>query len=193
MITITNEEAASNILAAVEAGTLVQGKWHGNGDDGRAIACLLGAIDPKVNKPADCNGELMPMWLAELTPALFDGISFSEINMIARRYGQLVARWHILQEPNWQVILRNFLVRTIDDAVDAARPGNEGKAYWQQVVEACEQSKQAIASGDDKSKKKAAARAAANAAANAAAAYLKLFTFLLDQIEDQCKIMESQN
>ena len=48
---ITNAAAAANILAAVDAGTLVQGEWHGRGDDGREIACLLGAIHPSVKEP----------------------------------------------------------------------------------------------------------------------------------------------
>ena len=66
MLQITHADASAAILAACDAGTLVQGKWHDRSDDGREIACLLGSMHPDVQKPADCNGDLMPMWLAAL-------------------------------------------------------------------------------------------------------------------------------
>lgn len=184
---ITHAAASAAILTACDAGALIQGGWHRRGDDGRELACLLGSIHPQVQSPADCNGDLMPMWLAELTPALFDGISAADVVPIARRFGGLVARWHALTDAQWSGILTRFLVSTIDDAVAAAKPLCEGMPYWAAVASACEQSKAAIISGD-----RAAARTAANAAANAAraaanaaraAAYQRLFNFLLDQIE----------
>ena len=133
MLDIDNQTASTNILAAVEAGTLVQGTWHGRDREGRALACLLGAIHPSVTSPAECNGKLMPMWLAELTPPLFDGIPKAEILPIAKRYGELVGRWHVLTDAQWQAILDRFLIRCIDDAVAAARPASEGKDYWPAV------------------------------------------------------------
>lgn len=114
---ITNAEASANILAACNAGTLVQGKWHGHAEDGREIACLLGSIHPGVRSPADCNGALMPMWLAELTPVLFDGLPQSEIEPIARRYGEMVARWHVLLPDDWDAVLCDFLGGVIDAAL----------------------------------------------------------------------------
>lgn len=210
MLALTHDAASAAILAACDAGTLTQGQWHGRGSDGREIACLLGAMDPRVKQPSDCNGELMPMWLAELTPTLFDGIPAGEIYPIARRYGGLVARWHVLQSAQWDALLARFLIRTIDDAVEAARPVASDKPYWPAVEAACKQSREAVEWGDAEKKKAAAADAdaaadaaraaaytaadAARAAADAAAAYaaaytaraeryLALFTFLLDQIE----------
>jgi hypothetical protein len=162
MIEIAHAEASAAILAHVEAGTLVQNKWHGRGDDGREIACLLGAIHPSVTSPAECNGALMPMWLAELTPVLFDGISQAEIYPAARRFGELVGRWHALSPGQWDAILNRVLIRCIDDAMAAARPVSQGKNYWLAVESACAQCRAAIESS-------AAARAAASAAARAAA------------------------
>ena len=183
MIDITNAEASAAILSHVDAGTLAQGVWHDQGKDGREIACLLGAIHPSVKKAADCNGDLMPMWLAELTPTLFDGIAAENIYPMARRYGELVGRWHVLSGARWDGILTRVLIRCIDDAVTAARPANEGKDYWPAVAAACEQVKAALNDGDAD-----ALSAAWSAAASAArsAAYLSLFTFVLDQIEAEC-------
>ena len=219
MIEISHADASAAILRHVEDGTLVQGRWHGQGEDGREIACLLGAIHPQVKEAADCNGDLMPMWLAELTPTLFDGILAEQIFPLARRYGQLVARWHALSEAQWESVLTRVLIRCIDDAVAAARPVSEGKEYWPQVEAACAQSKTAIESGDAAAGAAAkaagaasraaawaaawaagAARAAAWAtwaaawaagAASRAAAYLSLFNFVLDQIEAECVAAEA--
>ena len=179
MLKITHEAASAAILAACDNGTLVQGRWHGR-EDGREIACLLGSIHPKVKTAADCNGDLMPLWLAELTPTLFDGIPADQTHTIARRYGELVSRWHALSLTQWDAILTRVLVRCVDDAVNAARPMNAGKSYWPAVEAACEQVKGALKSGD---KEAARAAYAAADAARAAAAYLSLFNFVLDQIE----------
>ena len=235
MKSFTNEYASKNILAAVSEGRLIQHSWHrgGDGDDGKELACLLGSIDPKVNKPSDCNAKLMPMWLAELTPTLFDGISQDQIYPIASRYGELVGRWHVISSDRWDAILTTFLIKTIDDAVDAARPSSVGQPYWPAVEKSCQQCNDALQTGNDKEALAAAwaARAAAGAAAEAAAgaaawaaawaaeaaaeaaagaaawaaawaaeaaaeaaagaaaeraAYLNLFIFLLNQIDDEC-------
>ena len=202
MIDITNTDASAAILSHVDAGTLAQGVWHDQGKDGHEIACLLGAIHPSVKEATDCNGDLMPMWLAELTPTLFDGIAAESIYQMARRYGELIGRWHVLSDTQWDGILTRVLIRCIDDAVTAARPANEGKDYWPAVVAACEQVKAALNDGDvdslsaawsaawsaAASAAKSAAKSAASAAesAESAAEYLSLFTFVLDQIEAEC-------
>jgi hypothetical protein len=169
MKSFTNEYASKNILAAVEEGRLVQGNWH-HRDDGKELACLLGAIDPKVTKPADCNARLMPMWLADLTPTLFDGIDPMQIYPIARRYGKLVGRWHVISADRWDALLTKFLIKTIDDAVDVARTSSVGQSYWPAVEKSCQQCKDAIQAGGDKSAEGAATAAAAEAAAAARAA-----------------------
>jgi hypothetical protein len=171
MLNITHAEASANILAFADEGRLTQKMWHGRGDDGRDIACLLGSIHPSVRSAAECNGALMPMWLAKLTPTLFDGIPADAIYPFAKRYGALVARWHALDKAAWDRILIKLLVRTIDDAVDAARPIAQGNDYWPAVEAACAQSKAAIESGDNAAAFAAFAAAnAARAAANAARA-----------------------
>jgi hypothetical protein len=166
MVEISNAEASANILRFAEEGRLVQSEWHGQDDDGREIACLLGAIHPSVTTAAECNGKLMPMWLAELTPPLFDGIPAAEIVPIAGRYGGLVARWGDLAPAAWERVKTAFLIQTVDEAMVAARPVSEGKPYWPAVEAACKQVKAALESGDKKAL--AAAEAAAEATAQPA-------------------------
>src|SRR6185312_10824868 len=167
-LNLTNETASRGILAACDAGTLVQGQWHAR-EEGREIACLLGSMHPGVRSSEDCNGDLMPLWLAKLTPALFDGIAPEHIYSIARRYGGLVARWHVLKHEQWESLLTTFLVRTIDEAVDAARPVAGNMPYWSAVDDACAAVKEAIKSGDEIKKRMARSAAAASAYAAYAA------------------------
>lgn len=180
---ITHAAASTNILRAVETRSLTQKKWHGKGAGGREIACLLGSIDKRVSSPSDCNADLMPLWLAELTPVLFDGIAADQIYLVAERYGRAVDQWGRLSDDQWSLILTRFFVRCIDDALDAARPLCVGQSYWQAVEDVCAQCKAAITSGDGEARAKAgreaaqwemaagttAARMAAKAAARAAA------------------------
>ena len=143
---IPHATASANILRHVETGTLIQGAWHRR-RGGVELACLLGSIDPSVKTTQDCNAELMPLWLAETSLVLFDGLPRGSIGPVARRYGTLIAQWHVLVPIRWDAILMRFLIRAIDDAVDAARPTNERKDYWPAVEAACVQTKEAITSG----------------------------------------------
>jgi hypothetical protein len=241
-MTFTHEHASKNIIRFATEGRLIQQAWHQD-RDGREMACLLGSIDPSVQGAADCNGDLMPMWLATITPTLFDGIPREHVTEIGLRYGNLVGRWHVLKPENWEAVLIRFLCRTVDDAVESARPVAEKLSVWPRVVDAArltvealklpaedpqrqEKGAAAYAAADAAARAAAraaafaatyaaafaatyaaaraaadaAARAAADAAADAAAfaatyaaagaaaraaAYLRLFTFLLDQIEQE--------
>lgn len=189
---ITHASASAAILRHVNESRLTQCKWHSKADDGRELACLLGAIHPSVTSPAECNGDLMPMWLAESVPVLFDGLPSDRIYPQARRFGELVARWHVLAPAQWDGIEVRFKIKAIDEAIDAARPVCEGKPYWPQVVTAVQQVTKALNGDGDLAAAGGAAEAAARAAEAAAlaaaraaggAAYDKLFVFLLDQIE----------
>jgi hypothetical protein len=157
-LNISHEQASANILAYCETGRLVQNAWHGRDNDGRAIACLLGAIDPRITAAAQCNGDLMPMWLATLTPILFDGISTNIVTLIGKRYGLLVRQWHKLTPDDWELVLRNIIVHIIDNAIFVVAPLNNAR-----VISACNQCKAAIDARD-----KDAARVAALAALSAA-------------------------
>src|SRR6185295_5775000 len=163
MLNITNAEASANILRFADEGRLTQGYWHSKAEDGRDIACLLGSIHPSVTRASQCNGDLMPMWLAALTPVLFDGILTAEIVSIARRYGALIGRGHALSLEAWGRVLSRFLIRTIDEAVDAARPVSEGKSYWPAIDVDCNQTKSAFDTGEKADLREAARAAEASA------------------------------
>ncbi len=82
----TAAEAFERYTAALEAGALVQGSWHGRGDDGRELACALGSLGPDVHGPSDCPARVMPLWLARMVPRLFDGQSFEDSKSWGQRF-----------------------------------------------------------------------------------------------------------
>src|ERR1700679_3879209 len=130
MLNITHAIASENILRFCDEGRLTQARWHDRDADGRELACLLGSLDPSVDNVAICNGDLMPLWLAKMTPGLFDGINVEKIYPLARRYGELIGRWGVLLKADWDAILASVLVHCIDLALDTARPTAEDKPYW---------------------------------------------------------------
>lgn len=183
MLEISHAEASAAILRHVAEGRLTQDEWHDE-EDGREIACLLGAIHPSIEEVGDCSGDLMPLWLAGLVPMLFGGLPVERIYPQAERFGKAVARWHVLTESQWERVLARFRVHIIDEAVEAARPVAKGEDYWPRVESACREYRAAIESPAAN----AAAWAAEDAAADAARAALldRLFTYLLDLIEAEC-------
>jgi hypothetical protein len=146
----TNEQASNNILMFTREGRLIQGKWHGRARDGRELACLLGAIDPSITSAEECNAELMPIWLAELTVTLFDCIENKEITKIAMRYSELIRQWRRLDESAWRRILNQFLACMLDHAVNLAPDGCSKYESWAKVELACNQYKEALLRDDEK-------------------------------------------
>jgi hypothetical protein len=74
-IELTADEAFDRYKVHLDANALIQGAWHrggDNGQDGRDLACGLGALDPKINGPRDCPASVMPRWLAQMVPWFFD-------------------------------------------------------------------------------------------------------------------------
>ena len=67
----TAKEYAARYLEAFENDALTQGAFHTE-IDGRQLACALGVIGKNVESPADCPAQIMPRWLAQMVPALFD-------------------------------------------------------------------------------------------------------------------------
>lgn len=123
----------------------MQHQWHGNDQAGRETACLLGAMHRDINSTGDCNSILMPWWFPEATLTLFDGIAVEHILRMARWYGALVGRWHVLSDTQWEAIKTRLLVYCIDSAVSAARSNWK---QWHVIESACLQCRAAITSGD---------------------------------------------
>ena len=71
MTTITAAEAFDRYKAAYDADLLTQGEWHTK-KDGRHLACALGILGKDIEGPRNCPASVMPRWLAQMVPWLFD-------------------------------------------------------------------------------------------------------------------------
>ena len=192
-MTSLNETASAGILTYLAEGRLIQKGWHTE-REGKHMACLLGAAG--FSSIRECPAELMPQWLAACTVTLFDGLAQTDCPQIARRYGEMVKRWSVLTPDAWNAVLSRWLIRLIDQAVEAVPAYAKKQPYWAAVESACAQSTAAISSGDKAAAYAAtdaayaAAYAAADAAAQAAdaAADAALFKSLLDEIENEINV-----
>ena len=83
---------------------LVRSTWVGTDAQGRDTACLLAALSPEAGKAEDaraCPADVMPTWLALLTPWLDDSGTVEAWPSVVRRYAALARRWYALDETRW--------------------------------------------------------------------------------------------
>jgi hypothetical protein len=119
MTDITNVVASQRILAHLHEGRLVQGAWHRE-QDGRELACVLGAISPRIRSASACPASVMPEWLAVLVVSLFDGQTEADAMAWAARFGAQMAQWHRLDDAAWSRVRSRFCDSCAADAADAA-------------------------------------------------------------------------
>jgi hypothetical protein len=68
----TAAEAFDRYEMFLHEGRLVQASWHAEDNDGRELACGLGVLGPDMGSPSQCPAAVMPRWLAQMVPWLFD-------------------------------------------------------------------------------------------------------------------------
>jgi hypothetical protein len=74
-MTTTMKAAIERFDRLQSYGGVVRGKWQSTDDQGREIACWLGALDADINNPHQCSADLMPQWLAHMIPDFDDNTS----------------------------------------------------------------------------------------------------------------------
>jgi hypothetical protein len=98
-------EASETLESMIAENRVIRGNWVGTDAQGRETACLLAAISVDVRKnlsPRHCPADIMPPWLAHLTPFIDDRGSLEAWPGVIRRYAKLAARWHVLTPEAWQ-------------------------------------------------------------------------------------------
>ena len=115
-LTVGNAQtlAIQRLNGHIEAGTLIRGRWTGTDEQGRHLACLLAAMVPECGKEqmaSVCPAELMPQWLAQLTPWIDDAGSDAAWPGVVRRYAAVAARWHALSAEEWRRL--DYAVRAL--------------------------------------------------------------------------------
>jgi hypothetical protein len=150
--------------------SLARGTW---------IACLLSTLAPEcesAQSATPCPAEVMPAWLAYLTPRIDDAGTLEHWPVVVRRYAALVRRWHVLTPETWHrldyrvrsICVREAMVHTSNATVLGA---------CQSVVALCDRAASGGQSSDEEWRAAAMSTAAAmgqapadDAAANSAAA-----------------------
>ena len=167
--------------------SIIQGAWQSE-KDGRNLVCALAAFGPpgEINRASDCPADLMPQWLAELVPAIDDGIAEDQVPWFSGALIDRAERWHILNDAAWKRIHTGILVAGVRQAIAAAGTVHQTNPpeYWPQVTAACEQVCTALGTGDglpEAEKAADAARAAANAAYVAADAAARAAAYAADE------------
>lgn len=127
---LTREYACNQIQKFALEGRLVQGKWHWE-EEGHEYACLLGAIHKDIHDASDCPANVMPKWLAQLIPILFDGIRTS----LTTSYGlRFVTALRHGNASTW--VLRRFLARIIDLSIEYGRSALDNSERWEEAENA---------------------------------------------------------
>ena len=88
----------------IQENRVIRGKWTDIDKEGRETACLLAALSPEVansQDPSKCPANLMPEWMAHLTPFIDDSGSIEKWPHVIRRYADLASRWHVLSSEAW--------------------------------------------------------------------------------------------
>ena len=137
--------------SVIAEGRMIQGAWHKE-QQGKHYVCLAAAWgEPGTIKSVkDCPAHLFPRWVFELMPTLDDGVAASEVRWLFHGFANRAERMASFTPEQWDTVRTAFLIGVIDVAVDAARTvqPSPAPAYWQQVVDACEQVKSALKAND---------------------------------------------
>jgi hypothetical protein len=170
-----DSERIDRLDTMIAEGRLIRRAWTAGHDR----ACLLAALSPEAGAAqtaAACPAELMPPWLAYLTPWLDDAPSADAWPHIVRRYASLARRWHVLDGRAWDrakvgallAIVEETRMHASDDAVALA--AIDGVLGWLRRG-APESDREAVANAARAAgaSSASAAREAASAAARAAA------------------------
>ena len=141
------KQAGERLLAYAREGRLVQCVWHDE-EDGREIACLLGAA-AGITDADQCPASLMPAWVAWALPGLFDGQSLPHAQTFARRWGEamICPEWVRI---DWDAVRNEWLAFVVQQAqdADAAYAADVDAAYAAAVDAAYAAARAAYAAAD---------------------------------------------
>ena len=108
-------ERLNRLDTMMQEGRIIRRAWT----YGRDRACLLAALSPEVGRAESasaCPAEVMPAWLAHLTPWLDDAPSEETWPGIVQRYAGLARRWHVMDEAGWERARIGALIAIVSEA-----------------------------------------------------------------------------
>jgi hypothetical protein len=168
-------ERLDRLDTMLREGRLIRNAWT----EGHDRACLLAALSPEAGaaeSASACPAEVMPAWLAHLTPWLDDAPSAEAWPSIVARYAALARRWHVLDDEGWERVRIAALVVIVTEARAHVAPEHasvlaaiDGVLGWLRLGAAKSEREAAARAADAASAAAARAARAADAAAAASA------------------------
>lgn len=102
---MNNADRVARLLTFAAEGRLRRQKLRAIDGDGQERVHLLAALAPEVGEAADpsaCPANVMPQWLAQLTPSFDDHTSLTYWPAFVQCYAYLAGRWHALNAAAWR-------------------------------------------------------------------------------------------
>jgi hypothetical protein len=127
MSTLTLQQRYAMLDATIAEGRLIRNKWTST-QGGRQLVCLIVALAPECGASKSsgaCPSDVMPAWLAELTPWIDDNGSEQAWGPMVRRYAALARRWHVLTDTDWYRVQQTFLAACCREALSSRGEGRD--------------------------------------------------------------------
>lgn len=108
-------ERLDRLETMIRENRIIRGAWT----EGQDRACLLAALSPEAGAKQTahaCPAEVMPAWLAHLTPWLDDAPSEEVWPALVRRYAALARQWHVLDAAGWERARIGALISIVSEA-----------------------------------------------------------------------------
>ena len=124
MTSVNREERFARFQQFFDEGRIIRGAWHKKDAEGREIACLLGAFGEDIHSSSDCPADVMPNWLAKITPNIDDMTSNLAWTEIIRRYASVAQKWHTLDASAWERVRCELLIAAVEIALPHDKSGS---------------------------------------------------------------------
>ena len=137
---MTRDERLARFDMLRAEGRITRKTWTGHDAQGRETACILAALAPECGNASIasvCPAEMMPAWMAHLTPWIDDAGSEAVWPGVVERYASLAHRWHVLKTDDWRTLdyrVRGLCVREAMRHTTAAK----ALAVCETVASLCE-------------------------------------------------------
>lgn len=135
-----NTERIERLQAYVAEGRILRGEWTGKDVQGRETACLMAALSPEAGEARSasaCPANVMPEWLARLTPELDDCTSLDYWPEFVRDYAATASRWHALDDVAWRRVLARVTLASLEIVQPHDRAGVVARVadLWRRVLD----------------------------------------------------------
>jgi hypothetical protein len=135
-MTKIHEQAERDIRSFRDREAMIRDAWG----DGQNWACLLSSMVPKCGtkkSASTCPAELLPRWMAELTPWINDAGTGEQWPVVIDRYASCIGRSDVMTAIAWERLMYRALGVIVREAVSHTEEA-EVVAVCQTVITLCD-------------------------------------------------------